>query len=51
MEVYSDDEECVRVSGAVVCSICNKEYWRHPKPDPENIPTLRRLCDGQLGKL
>lgn len=44
------DEECIRVSGEMICPLCNKPYWKHESVDKE-APTLVRACDGRLLKI
>ncbi len=44
------NQECVRVSGNILCDVCNRPYWRHPSVTSE-APSLVRACDGRLLKL
>lgn len=44
------DEECIRVSGEMICPECGKPYWRHESVAKE-APTLIRACDGRLLKI
>jgi len=50
-----DYPEFTRASGQCICSICGREYWRHPHDfrwlDWIEVPYLRKLCDGTLVKL
>jgi hypothetical protein len=45
------EEECVRVSGNIICKVCDKPYWKHPYVAKKEAPTLVRACDGRLLKL
>lgn len=45
------EETCIRTSGEALCPECGQEYWRHPQPAKELVPTLVRACDGRLLKL
>lgn len=44
------NEPCVRVGGDAECPTCGLPYWRHPRVTDE-VPTLRRACDGRMLKL
>lgn len=44
------DEECIRVSGEMICPVCDKPWWRHESVAKE-APTLIRACDGRLLKI
>lgn len=44
----------VRASGACICDICGKTYYKHPFTDHRDWngdPWLNRLCDGRIAKL
>lgn len=56
VEVFlSNDAEMTRASGAVVCTECNVQYWRHPTVisvlDSQGQPFLELSCDGRFLKL
>lgn len=45
------DQEAFRASGAVICEVCGREYWKHAQVAKAEVPTLVRACDGRLLKL
>lgn len=46
--------QMIRAGGAVVCSECGKEYFKHPFIDDclfDDRPYLHVICDGTIVKL